>query len=123
MQLAKSTYYQPSRAKDNRALMQRLKELAQVRPRFGYRRLYVLLRREGWQVNHKRVHRLYVQQGLNLPQKKKKKLVAQARCVPEKTLQPNERWSMDFVSDALMDGRKLRILTLIDCHSKESLAI
>ena len=106
-----------------RHLVLRLKELAYARPRYGYRRLHVLLRREGWQVNVKRVHRLYRLEGLSVRQKRRKKFAARLRAVPSPPLRPNERWSMDFVTDWLSTGRRLRLLTVIDCFSRESLAV
>jgi putative transposase len=101
----------------------RLRDLALARPRFGYRRLTVLLRREGWRVNHKRVYRLYIAEGLQVRHKRRKKLASQRRvslCVPQA---PNERWTMDFMSDALADGRRFRVLTVLDSHTRECLAI
>ncbi len=79
-------------------LRMRLKELAESRVRYGYRRLHILLQREGWQVNHKRLYRLYSEEGLN------------------------DVWAMDFMSDKLFDGRPFRILTIVDCHTREALA-
>jgi putative transposase len=102
----------------------RLKELAAARVGYGYRRLHVLLRREGWRVNHKRVYRLYRQEGLGLRRKPPRRRVA---CV-KRQIRPtaeakNECWSMDFVSDQLFDGRRLRVLTIVDNHTRESLAL
>lgn len=99
----------------------RLKELAQERPRFGYRRLGVLLRREGHQVNLKRVLRLYREEGLKLRAKKRKRIASAQRVRPEATTAVNQMWSMDFVSDTLSCGRRFRGLNIIDCHSREAL--
>jgi putative transposase len=109
-----------SRAKDQSALRLRLRDLAASRVRWGYRRLHVLLRREGWEVNHKRVHRLYKLEGLNLRLKTKKKRVALPRVLCPEATAPNERWSLDFVSDRLADGRAFRVLTLVDNVSRVS---
>ncbi len=102
----------------------RLKELAQVRVSYGYRRLYVLLRREGWPINHKRVYRLYMAEGLGIRRKKPRRRVAclKREIVPTATAK-NECWNMDFVSDQLFDGRRLRALVVLDNHTRECLAL
>jgi len=109
---------------DQAFLRKRIKEIAAVRVRYGYRRIHVLLRREGWRINHKRVYRLYCEEGLHLRNKRPRRHVSAAHRV-ERPLasRPNESWSMDFVSDALFDGQRLRALTLIDNYTRESLAI
>lgn len=99
-----------------------MKELAQQRRRFGCNRLYLLLRREGWLVNHKRVERLYRLEGLSL-QKRKKKRPSHYRLVLPKANRPDQKWAMDFVSDSLYDGRRFRSLTIIDQFTRECLAI
>ncbi len=102
----------------------RIKEIAQVRIRYGYRRIYILLRREGWEVNHKRVYRLYAEEGLNLRTKRPRRNVSAAhRMGREEVTHLNERWSMDFVSDALFDGKRFRSLTVVDNFSRECLTI
>ena len=92
--------------------------------RYGYRRIYVLLRREGWRVNAKRVYRLYTEEGLQLRNKTPKRKVSaklrEDRC-PAAT--PNEVWAMDFMSDRLFDGRRIRILMIVDAFSRLSPAI
>ena len=102
----------------------RLKELAESRVRYGYRRLHVLLRREGWPVNHKRIYRLYRLEGLVIRQKTpRRKRSSRYRGDRLDITQPNQTWAMDFVSDTLYDGRPIRVLTVVDCHTRESLAI
>jgi len=102
--------YQPQ-TDDQAALRLRIKEIAATRVRYGYKRIHVLLRREGWQVNHKRVYRLYCEEGLNLRRKRPRRHVSAARRITQPMIQgPNECWSMDFVSDALYDGRRIRAL-------------
>jgi len=102
----------------------RLKELAASRVRYGYRRLHVLLRREGWRVNHKRVYRLYRLDGLVIRQKTpRRKRSSRYRGERLDISRPNQTWAMDFVSDTLFDGRPIRVLTMVDCHTRESLAI
>jgi putative transposase len=100
------------------ALRARLRTLAAERVRWGYRRLCVLLRREGFQVNHKLIHRLYREEGLAVRRKRRKR-TAVARVPLPTSARPNEQWSLDFVSDALADGRKFRCLTLVDQFTRE----
>ena len=123
LQAPRSTQRYRSRKKDPIVLKQRLRELAMDRPRYGYRRLHVLLRREGWRVNHKKLYRLYREEGLSIRSKRRKKRAAQIRLALPEPTSMNQLWSMDFVADSLMDGKKIRALTLIDCFSRESLAI
>ena len=101
----------------------RLVELARVRVRFGYRRLYELLRREGWKVNHKRIHRLYVIAGLQLNIRRKVKRASHTRVPIARPETRNEHWSMDFVADMLDNGRRFRILTIIDNFTRECPAL
>ena len=102
----------------------RLKDLAQARVSYGYRRLHVLLEREGWAVNHKRVYRLYCQEGLVLRTKKPKRHVScQRRRERPLAAGADESWSMDLMSDELFDGRRIRLLTIVDNFTRESLAI
>ena len=104
-------------------LEQRLRELAAERVRFGYRRLHVLLQREGWAVNHKRVYRLYREAGLAVRRRKRKRAAASARVPLEAPVRPNQGWSMDFMADALGTGRRFRTLNLVDEYTREALAI
>lgn len=110
------------RRQEPAGLRDRLRELAQERRRFGYRRLTVLLRREGWAVNHKRVYRLYREEGLGVRRRKRKRIGAVERQPLVIPTQPNERWSMDFISDALSEGRKFRSLNIVDDFNRECLA-
>jgi len=124
LKVHRSFYRYRSKSDDQAALRLRIKELAATRVRYGYKRIHVLLRREGWQVNHKRVYRLYCQEGLNLRRKRPRRHVSAARRIAQHLAQsPNELWSMDFVSDALYDGRRIRALTIVDNFTRESLAI
>jgi putative transposase len=115
-----SNRYQ-SRRDPQTELRVRLRDLASTRIRYGYRRLTVLLRREGWHVNTKRVYRLYREEGLELRMKKRAKRAAQTRIRLAEASYPNQRWSMDFVSDRLVDGRWFRILTVVDQYTRECL--
>jgi putative transposase len=109
--------------KDDRALRMRLKELAYSRPRYGYRRLTVLLQREGWPVNHKRVYRIYGEEGLLVRTKRRKRRASERRLRPLPATEPGKHWSIDFVSDQLADGRRFRVLTAIDHVSRECVCI
>ena len=104
-------------------LREKIRELAHARPRWGYRRLHVLLLREGWKINRKRVQRLYREEGLAVRRKGKRKRSQTPRPVREVLGAPNERWSLDFVSDTLSNGRTFRCLTVVDEFSREALAI
>jgi len=118
---SRAAYYRASTAKDQALLRMRIRELAQARPRFGYLRIHTLLRREGWQVNKKRVHRLYRLEGLQLRQRvRRRKHRSLLRGAPPQAQRPHERWSMDFVHDQLFDGRRFRVLTVVDQWSRQS---
>jgi putative transposase len=121
--VSRSTFRYQSRRADCSALVQRLRELAFARPRYGYERLHVLLKREGWHVNRKKVYRLYKLSGLMVRTKRRRKHAAHMRTTPGQPARPNERWAMDFVSDSLADGRKLRVLTALDIYSRECLTL
>ena len=124
LEFSRSSYRYCSIADEQAALRIRLRDLAYARVSYGYRRLHILLQREGWKVNHKRVYRLYKQEGLMMRPKKPKRHVTACRRM-ERTVAtaPNEGWSMDFMSDELYDGQRIRLLTLVDNFTRESLAI
>lgn len=109
----------PERAPE---LRQRLRELADQRRRFGYRRLHTLLQREGRGVNVKRVRRLYREEGLSLRQRRGQRRYRSVRVLAALPVRVNQRWSMDFMTDALADGRRFRILNVVDDFSRECLA-
>jgi putative transposase len=120
----RSTIRYESVADAQLALRMRLRELAASRVGYGYRRLHILLWREGWNINHKRVYRLYCEEGLGMRSKPPRRRKA---CLKRK-LRPlasekNECWRMDFMSDQLLDGHRIRLLTIVDNHTRESLAI
>jgi putative transposase len=121
--LGRSTLRYQSRVRDEAALRRRLRELAAERRRFGYRRLQVLLRREGVVVNHKRVLRLYRDEGLTMRRRKRKHVAYGRVQSPLVVVGPNQRWALDFVSDALAWGRRIRLLAVIDVFTRECLAI
>jgi putative transposase len=122
--LRRSVWYAKSRARDQSALRQRIRDIALSRPRFGYLRVLVMLKREGWQVGKKRVYRLYRLEGLQLRMKvRRRKRIALLRGKVAPANGPNQHWSMDFVHDQMLDGRKFRILTVIDQWSRESVML
>ena len=124
LRVARSSHRYQSVRDERAALRIRLRDLAGSRIRYGYRRLWVLLRREGWEVNHKLIYRLYVEEGLQLRRKSPKRRKSCAvRVERPEARGANESWSMDFMSDQLFQGQRFRILTLMDNFSRESLAL
>lgn len=122
---SRTVYHYVSIRPEQAPLRQRIKEIAASRVRYGYQRIHILLRREGWLVNRKRVHRLYREEGLNLRHIKRNRrhLNALRKALATMPQRNNECWAMDFVSDALFDGRRVRALTVIDTFTRESVAI
>jgi putative transposase len=98
-------------ARDQTALRKRIRDLAAVRVRYGYRRLHVWLQREGWQVHHKRVYRLYQLEGLSLRLKSRRKRPSHLRVIMPRAHAPDEHWGLDFITDSLADGRRFRAFT------------
>ena len=116
-------HYKPHRRED-RPLRQRIKEIAATRVRYGMWRIYILLRREGFKDNHKRVHRIYREEGLNLRSKRPRRNKAAAHRLERPANNSlHQCWSMDFVQDQLFDGRKFRCLTVVDNFSRYCHAI
>jgi transposase InsO family protein len=115
-------YRRRSKRPADTKLRARMKELASERRRFGYRRLHILLKREGWAVNWKKLYRLYCAEGLTVRKRGCRKRAIGTRAPMTIPQGPNQRWSLDFVSDALADGRRFRILCVIDDFSRECLA-
>jgi putative transposase len=120
--LAPSTLYYRARRPEPVELVAKLRAHAAKRPRWGYRRLHVLLQREGHVVNHKRVFRLYTAEGLAVRRKRRKRIAAAVRTLLPPPSQANQRWSMDFMEDSLASGRRFRILNVVDDFTRECLA-
>jgi putative transposase len=114
--------YQPKPGNDD-ILRQRLRELAEQRKRFGSPRLHIMLKREGLAINHKRTERIYREEGLALRRKRHRKGAAGVRVIMPSPQQSNERWSMDFVTDSIVTGRRFRALAIVDDYSRECPAI
>jgi putative transposase len=121
MTMAVSSYRYQSRRSDE-PLRTRLVELARSKPRFGYRRLHVLLGRSGEHVNHKRVHRVYREAGLMIRRKKRKHCVRDGKPLLART-SANQEWALDFLHDALECGRAIRVLSVVDAYTRECLAL
>lgn len=123
MGISRSLYRYASCRSPALELRSRIAELAAMKRRYGYRRIHVLLRREGWSVNHKWTYRLYREQGLIVRKRKRKRIALAERLVRAAPTAPNQSGSMDYVADALIDGSKLRALTIVDDFTRECLAI
>ena len=121
--LSRSTCLYTARRVRPTKLVEKIRQLAAELPRYGYRRLHWRLGREGHQVNHKRVYRLYREEGLAVRKRKRKRFAAGQRVPIETPRSPNQTWSMDFVHDQLADGRRFRALAIVDNCTRESIAI
>lgn len=118
--ISRSLYRYRSRRLDNAPLRTRIEEIAAIKRRHGYRRVYLRLRREGWEVNRKRVYRIYREAGLAVRRRKRKRIGHVERKPLPKPTMANVSWSMDFVADGLDGGRRLRCLTIVDDCTRES---
>ena len=122
--IGRSSYRYTSCRDPLNTLRQRVRELAHARVRFGYRRIFILLRREGWDLGRDRLYRVYRAEGLGLRRKRPWRHVSAVhREVRTPARQRNDAWSMDFVADQLADGRRFRALTIVDTFTRECLAI
>jgi putative transposase len=117
-----SLRYEPH-PRDDEKLAERLKKMARKRKRYGYRRVWALLRREGETVNHKRVWRVWKKEGLQVPHRRRRKRRRPGGEVPSKALRPDHVWAYDFIQDACEDGRKLKMLTVLDEFTRECISI
>jgi len=124
LEVDRSTYHYKSRRSGQAAIEQRIREICHVRVRYGYRRVHILLRREGWVINQKKTRRIYRELGLQLRNKTPKRRVkAKLRDDRRPATRSNETWAMDFVHDQLATGHKLRVLTIVDIFSRFSPAL
>ncbi len=121
--ISRSVYRYESKRSDDGPIKERLTALAGQKRRYGYRRLHVLLLREGWPLNWKRTYRIYREAGLTVRRRKRKRIAGIERQKKVMAIAPNQSWSMDFVSDGFVDGRRLRCLNIVDDFTKECLAI
>jgi putative transposase len=117
--LPRASYdYRPV-ARNDEGLREKIRELAHQRRRFGCPRIHLMLRREGLVINHKRTERIYREEGLSLRKRKRRKTAAMNRVILPTPERPNERWSMDFVTDSIVTGRRFRALVIVDDYSRE----
>ena len=123
MSLHRSVFYYREETDMDIDLRRRMIELAQERKRFGYRRVHLMLLREGWNVNHKRVYRIYQEEKLSVRKRKRKKGSGYRGEAPVRPNGPGKRWSMDFVHDSLANGLRIRTLNIVDDFTRECVAI
>ena len=123
LQISRALYCYQSRRAPCAALRERIAEIAALKRRYGYRRIHVLLRREGWRVNRKLTYRLYREAGLAVRRRKRKRIGPFERKPLPKPTAANRSWSMDFVSDGLADGRRIRCLAIVDDCTRECVAL
>jgi putative transposase len=121
--LPRASYDYKPVVKNDDELREKIRKLAHQRKRFGCPRIHLLLRREGLVINHKRTERIYREEGLSLRKRRRRKTAAQSRVVFPAPTRPNERWSMDFVTDSIVTGRRFRALVIVDDYSRECPAI
>lgn len=119
----RSTVRYRSRRSDDDDLRDAIKRVSKERRRFGYRRIHVMVRREGFEVNHKKLRRIYREEKLQVRRRGGRKRALRTRKPMVAPDGPNQRWSLDFVSDAFTDGRRFRILAVVDDHTRENLAL
>lgn len=123
LMIARSTFRYAAHKREDRPVRERIRNIAATKVRYGFWRIHVLLRREGWPDNHKRTYRIYREEGLNLRSKRPRRNKAAAHRLERPGLDGlYQCCSMDFVADQLFDGRKFRVLTLVDNFSRECLA-
>jgi putative transposase len=118
--------YAKLKGKKDRILKERMVVLSQENPRYGYRRVWALLRREGWLVNKKRIYRLWREEGLKVPDKQRKRRRlgdSENSCTRRQATHPNHVWSYDFVMDETEEGRRLKMMPVVDEYSRECLSI
>ncbi len=123
-----SQRYEGRKAHRDRALVERMIELSRANPRYGYRRVWAMLRREGWRVNKKRVHRLWRKEGLKVPDKQRKRRrllegTSENGCTRRRAERRNHVWSYDFVMDETEDGRRLKMMPIVDEYTRKCLSI
>ena len=126
LEMDTSSYHYRSRRPDQAILESRIKAICQTRVRYGYRRVTALLHAAGWSVNHKRVERIWRREGLKVPQRQPKRgrlWLNDGSCIRLRPEYPGHVWAYDFVEERTHDGRKFRILTIIDEASRECLAL
>lgn len=123
VEMSRSSYRYESRRADDVELVERIKEIRGKKPRWGYKRVHAKLRSEGFRVNHKRIERIWREHGFTLPARRKRKKVRTGETVPVAAMHPNHVWTYDFMFDATHQGRRMKVLTVIDEFTREALAV
>ncbi|NLE73016.1 MAG: IS3 family transposase [Actinobacteria bacterium] len=121
--ISRSCFHYASRRTDDVELIERIKEIRGRKPRWGYKRVRAKLRKEGFLVNHKRVERIWREQGFTLSARRRRKKVRTGETVPQASTFPNHVWTYDFVFDATFGGRRMKVLSVVDEFTREALAI
>jgi putative transposase len=123
IRLNRSTYYYKPKEKDDSMIIEQLNRLADKHPTYGFWKMYHRLRNKGYKWNHKRVYRVYCNLKMNIRRKRKRRLPARVKRPLEQPEEPNQVWSMDFMSDSLWEGYSFRILNVLDDYNREALAM
>lgn len=123
VEMSRSSFRYESRRADDVELVERMKEIRERKPRWGYKRVCARLRGEGFVVNHKRVERIWREHGFTLPLRRRRKKVRTGETVPVSATHPNHVWTYDFMFDATHQGRRMKVLTVIDEFTREALAV
>jgi putative transposase len=121
--ISRSSFRYESRRTDDVELLERIKEIREKKPRWGYKRVHAKLRKEGFPVNHKRVERIWRDYGFTLSARRRRKKIRTGKTVPEAACAPNHVWTYDFIFDATFGGRRMKVLSIIDEFTREALAI
>ncbi|MBN1459804.1 MAG: transposase [Armatimonadetes bacterium] len=112
--ISRPSFHYESRKTDDVELIERIKEIRQKKPRWGYKRVHAKLRKEGFPVNHKRVERIWRENGFTVPARRRRKKVRTGETVPEAAMAPNHLWTYDFMFDATFGGRRMKVLSIVD---------
>jgi putative transposase len=123
VKMSRSSYRYQSKRADDVELIERIREIRDKKPRWGYKRVHAKLRSEGFAVNHKRIERVWREYGFTLPARRKRKKVRTGETVPVSAARPNHVWTYDFMFDATHQGRRMKVLTVIDEFTREALAV
>lgn len=123
VELSRSSFRYESSRSDDVELVERIKEIRGKKPRWGYKRVHARLRSEGFAVNHKRIERIWREHGFTLPARRKRKKIRTGESVPVAATFPNHVWTYDFMFDATHQGRRMKVLTVIDEFTREALAV
>lgn len=123
VEISRSSFHYESRRIDDVELVERIKEIREKKPRWGYKRVHAKLRSEDFAVNHKRVERIWREYGFTLPARRKRKKIRTGETVPVAAMHPNHVWTYDFMFDATHQGRRMKVLTVIDEFTREALAV